>query len=383
MAQEKRERDLPIILAIVAISFLQGLQYSVSPVLGKIHENYPQMAVSTVQMLITVPAIPAMVVSLLSGKLVTKVSKKKLLLLAALLSGISGIVPYFAESFTVLFGSRILYGVGLGFASALNSAVVADFFTGEKRVKVMGVQAASIGAGMVFITTAAGLLGAADFRNSYWINLIGFLSFAVIAILLPDTGRARETEENQIRLNRTVFTICLFGFLEFLFLITFTTNIAMHLSGSLKGSAKAAGYLTGIFSAAQIIIGLLLGNVTKLCRKMTLPAAMLSFCAGEVLLVAFPQYFAALAVGAMLCGFSQGIFIQTAYVEVAGAVNSVSVTMASACFASATCIGQMTSPFLINHAAELVLGNASTGSVYIIAVAGMLVAAVAMMFWKK
>ena len=150
MAQEKRERDLPIILAIVAISFLQRLQYSVSPVLGKIHENYPQMAVSTVQMLITVPAIPAMVVSLLSGKLVTKVSKKKLLLLAALLSGISGIVPYFAESFTVLFGSRILYGVGLGFASALNSAVVADFFTGEKRVKVMGVQAASIGAGMVF-----------------------------------------------------------------------------------------------------------------------------------------------------------------------------------------------------------------------------------------
>ena len=102
-----------------------------------------------------------------------------------------------------------------------------------------------------------------------------------------------------------------------------------------------------------------------------------------MLLVAFPQYFAALAVGAMLCGFSQGIFIPTAYVEVAGAVNSVSVTMASACFASATCIGQMTSPFLINHAAELVLGNASTGSVYIIAVAGMLVAAVAMMFWKK
>lgn len=383
MEQKKKRTDLSVILAIVAISFLQGLQYSVSPVLGKIHENYPQTAVSTVQMLITVPAIPAMIVSLLSGRLVTRVSKKKLLLSAALISGISGIVPYFIGSFSILFLSRFLYGIGLGFASALNSAVVADFFTGEKRVKVMGIQAASIGAGMVLITTAAGMLGTENFRNSYWINMIGFLSFAVLAVFLPDTGKATVTEENRIRLNRTVFMICLFGFLEFLFLITFTTNIAMHLTGDLKGSASTAGYLTGIFSAAQIVIGLLLGNVSKICKRMTLPAAMISFCLGGILLVAFPQYFPALAAGAVLCGFSQGIFIPTAYVEVAGAVNSVSVTMASACFASATCIGQMTSPFLMNHAAKLLFGNSGTGAVYRTAVIGMLVAAFAMTAWIR
>lgn len=49
-------KKIKIIISIAAISFIQGLQYCVSPVLGQIQEHYPDVNISLVQMLITAPA---------------------------------------------------------------------------------------------------------------------------------------------------------------------------------------------------------------------------------------------------------------------------------------------------------------------------------------
>ncbi len=76
---------------------------------------------------------------------------------ASLVAGITGFLPYLSDSFGLLFFSRTFYGVGLGLATALNTAVVAEFFEGDERVSVMGIQAASVGAGMVVVTTVGGM----------------------------------------------------------------------------------------------------------------------------------------------------------------------------------------------------------------------------------
>ena len=136
--------------------------------------------------------------------------------------------------------------------------------------------------------------------------------------------------------------------LEFLFLITFTTNIAMHLSGNLAGNTAVSGNLTGVFSGSQIVIGLILGMVTKITKKYTLPVAMLSFSIGGLLLILFPSNLIMLMAGAVFCGFSQGIFIPQAMVDVAGAVKPVATAMASACFTCAMCFGQVISPTVLN-----------------------------------
>lgn len=153
-----RGKKIKIIIAIAAISFIQGLQYCVSPVLGQIQEHYVNVDVSLIQMLITAPALMSMIVAILSGWLVIKISKKKLLIFGSLVAGVTGFLPFLSDSFGLLFFSRTFYGVGLGLATALNTAVVAEFFEGDERVSVMGIQAASVGAGMVVVTTVGGML---------------------------------------------------------------------------------------------------------------------------------------------------------------------------------------------------------------------------------
>ena len=112
-----KAKKTKIIITIICISFIQGLQFCVSPVLGMIQEHFPEVGVSFVQMLVTVPTFLSIVVAIVSGWLVVKVSKKKMLIFAGLTAGITGFLPFLADNFWLLFASRTLYGVALDFVS--------------------------------------------------------------------------------------------------------------------------------------------------------------------------------------------------------------------------------------------------------------------------
>lgn len=384
MSQERFSTgEYKVIAAVFAISFLQGLQFGVSPILGEIAKHYSSVNVSLVQMLITAPAIMAIPIALLSGVLVTKVRKKTLLLFAAVLAAVVGFLPFLADSFALLFFSRCVYGVSLGLAMSLNAVVVADFFEGAKRVKAMGIQAASVGLGMVVVTSIGGFLGRNGFRNAYWINLIAVACLAVLMIFLPDQDLVKAEGKGPAKLSKQVWLVALFAFLEFLFLITFSTNIAMHMKGALEGSTQAAGTVTGVFSAIQIIAGFILGNVTKRTGKFTLPFGMFLFVPGAVLLLLFPGNLAMLLLGAVFCGFSQGFFVPTSFVEAANASAPEATAMASAIVTSANCIGQLLSPVLLNTMAGSILGATTTDNVYKQAAVGMLIASILCAMWKK
>ncbi|MCD8153483.1 MAG: MFS transporter [Clostridiales bacterium] len=366
-----------IIFSIIAISFLQGLQFIVSPVLDQIAEHFPEVSVSLVQMLITAPTLLSMIIAVVSGWLVVKISKKKLLLIAALTAGITGFLPFLADSFWLLFVSRVLYGIALGLATTLNTAVVAEHFQGDERVTAMGIQSASVGAGMVVANVGGGYLGSFGFTATYFLSIIAFLSFGVLLVCLPDTGKVAVTKTEKIRLNYKVVLVSLMGFLEYIFLISFSTNIAMHISGSLAGNSVVSGGLTGIFSGSQIVIGLLLGYVTKITKKYTISAAMLSLALGCVLLVLFPSSLIMLSVAAVFCGFSQGILVPTAMVEVSNAVPPAATAMAAACFTCLSNLGQFISPTVLNGASRVIYGETTTTAVYTIAAVGITLSAAA------
>lgn len=380
MTKRKKHK---IVVVIICASFLQGLQFVLSPVLGQIAEHFSDIDMSLIQMVITVPAIVSVFVALLSGWLALKISKKKLLLFAAFLAGTAGLMPTVADSFWMLFFSRMVYGISLGLATTLNTAIVADFFDGDARTSMMGIQAASIGTGMVCITTLSGWIGKNNFENSYWINILGFVAFALILCCLPEKRPVNTEKKEEIRLCKDVSIASGFAFLEFFFLITFSTNIALHLGGTLTGDSTIAGNLIGIFSGIQIVAGLLLGRVTRYFGKYTMPAAMMSFSIGAVLLIVFPGNLPLLVISALFCGFSQGIFIPTGMVTVSNAVAPAAVTMASAVFTSAMSMGQFFSPIVLNMLSNKIFGDVTTGNVYKLAAAGMTASAVLSVWWKK
>lgn len=365
-----------IIISIICISFLQGLQFCVSPVLGQIADHFDTVNINYVQMLVTIPSFICVVIALASGKLVMVISKKKLLLFSSLIALLTGFLPLFVDSFAVLFASRAIYGIALGIAATLNTAVVAEFFEGDERVSVMGFQGASIGAGMVFITTLAGWIGKTDFRNVYYLHMIGLAAFILLFLFLPETGVVKAEKNEDIRMNKEVFILSAFCMIEFFFLITFNTNIAMHLSGELAGDTSVSGILTGVFSGVQIVAGLVLGYISKITKKLTMSCAMLCLAIGALLIYMAPSNIAILIVGAFFCGISQGIFIPTGMVAVSDVVAPAGAAMAAAWFTCGNCMGQTLSPIVLNRVSEIVFGQVTTSNIFLLSAIGIALAAV-------
>jgi len=362
-----KKNKLTIKIAIVFIALTQGLQHSISPVLADIREAYPSVGVSTVQTLITVPALMCVVIALASGRLVRKIPKKRILLFGMVILGVCGIIPFLRDSFALLFFSRALLGVGLGISTALNAAVIAEHFEGRERAAVMGLQGAGIGTGMLLCSLLGGLLGSIYYKYAYFLHGIGFVSLLVIWLFLPDRPIVPDEKAKKVRLNAAVVKVSLLTAYEFFFLFIFVTNIAMHLSGNLKGDSSVAGLLTGGFSGIQIVAGLLLGRISRLLQGYTLPVAMLSFAAGCGFLVGFPDVLPMLLLGAMFCGLSQGVFAPQATFEAVNAVEPLSAAMASACIAVAMSLPQFVTPYCVNSLAKLIFGEISTSNAYTIA----------------
>lgn len=367
----KSTNKVKLYLAIAAISLIQGLQIGMSPVIGAISEHYTNVDVSLVQMLITIPAFVSVFSSILVGVLVLKVSKKHLLLFSCALAAVAGLLPIAVDNFYLLFVMRAVYGISLGFSTALNTAVVSEFFEGDERVTAMGFQAATVGAGMMILSAVTGWLGKASFVHSYYVNIAALVSFILILFCLPDTGKAVESESEKVSLNKKVIPVYCFVFLEFFFLITFSTNIAMHIGGALAGNSSVSGVLTSVYAGSQIIVGLILGQITKLTGKLVLPTAMMCFAIGAMLLVVFPDNYMMLIIAALFCGFSQGIYCPSGFVEVSNAVPPVAVALASAGFNAAACAGQTLSPSLTNLMSKAFFGSATTEGVFLISAVGM------------
>lgn len=374
-----------VVATVFAIALINGLQHSLSPVLSSVHAYYPGVDVSLIQMLVTVPTLMAVVVALLTGWLALYISKKKIFLFAALVAGVTGLVPLLSDSFWTLFFFRALYGVALGIVVSLVTALVADFFDGEERVQVMGVQGASVGAGMVLVTTLAGIVGRTDFHNTYYLSILGFVAFFAILLLLPEVPvkRAEGGEKKRIRLNAEVWRMAAFLFAEGFFIIVYTTNLSMHLAGALKGDTAVAGMITGVFSAAQILMGVLLGRISRITGRYTLPVAMFALAAGYLLLVFFPGNLPILLVSAVFCGYSQSVYCAKAMAEVTTVVDQDSTPMASSLMTCALCLSQFVSPVVIGGVSRIFFGEVTTTGAYLLGSIGIFCVGLLAVLWKR
>lgn len=364
--------------AVVMISLSQGLQYTVAPVLNQVQQYYADVPASLVQLLVTAPALASMVMALISGWLVTKISKKRLILAGCFLMGATGLLPALCDRFTLLLLSRLLMGVGMGLLMSLSTAVIAEQFEGAERTSAMGLQGASAGAGVLLASGLAGLVGRTDFHCIYMIHLQAFVSMAGLAFCLPETGVTCLQADEALRINGRVLRLCALTFLEAVLLSAFTTNIALHLAGQASVVTARAGRLTAVFSLTQILAGMMLGAISTRTKELTLPLSVGLCAAGGYLLTRSADRMPLLILGAVLFGLSQGFFIPRAMFEASEMVSAASVALASACLTLSINIGQFISPSVLNALAAALDNQSSTQGVFkIVAMVGMVTAAAA------
>lgn len=120
--------------------------------------------------------------SLLTGVFSSHVSRKKLIHAGIVLYIIGGFGGGLANSIPFLLTMRAVLGIGVGILMPLSTGIIADFYTGDEKMKTMGFSSAATNLGAIITTLLAGILASYHWRASFYIYLLGipvFLSFCL------------------------------------------------------------------------------------------------------------------------------------------------------------------------------------------------------------
>lgn len=368
----KTQSKKNIKISVFSIAFVLGLNLAgVAPILGLLDKAFKEEGSNAVQTLQTAPYFLLMIASIFVGWLVTKISKKKLVLGGFILIAFIGTSPLIVDNFSFMMVSRLLIGFGFGLVSPLNTAIISEFFEGKDRAALMGLHVTGMGVGSIFINIIGGMLGKFGYQRFFLVHLIALVAFIIVITQLPDTGTQVSNTTQKLKLSRMVFELSLTSFFHTLFITAYLTNIGTHILENLNGSSALTGIVAAVQGGFALMVGLNFSRISSLLKQNTLPFSIFIAAVGYLSLIVLPANIFGIMVGSACLGISLSCFMAQASYMISMSVPQIAITLANGVFAVVGGIGGLLSPIILNSISNNLFGNISTNKVFTICAIGM------------
>lgn len=262
-------------LAVLSVSIFVMGAMALSPALASIGAAFKEASPQTIMLLVTLPSITMVFGSLVFSKLSDYLSRKGLFSLGVVLFLIGGLTPYFMNDLTMILVMRAILGLGVGLLFPLSTVLITDFFEGNERGTVMGLQSVFMNIGGIVFPLLGGFLCATGWPNTFLSYLVGVVLFLFVYAYLPEPvkvvpgGEAQDSKKaplpGKVYFMETVYFI--YCVLYFAFFI----NIAIQVVGENLGNAASAGLAITIFTVGGLLTGLVFGKIAQRLKGMTMP----------------------------------------------------------------------------------------------------------------
>lgn len=165
----------------------------VLPLLLREFAGVPGAAV-LVPMALTIPALCVALFSPLAGWLSDKVGRKRLLIAALVGYASFGLLPLMLDDLRMILAARVALGVTEAIIMTVATALVGDYFTGERRERWVSIQIATASVSAIVLIAAGGALGEAlGSRGPFWLYLLALPVAAAAAMILFEPAKTAAT----------------------------------------------------------------------------------------------------------------------------------------------------------------------------------------------
>ncbi len=156
----------------------------VLPLLLREFAGVPGAAV-LVPMALTIPALCVALFSPVAGWLSDKLGRKRLLIAALVGYAGFGLLPLILDDLRMILAARVALGVTEAIIMTVATALVGDYFTGERRERWVSIQIATASVSAIVLIAAGGALGEAlGSRGPFWLYLLALPVAAAAAMIL-------------------------------------------------------------------------------------------------------------------------------------------------------------------------------------------------------
>lgn len=351
-------------IAILSISLLIIMSSAaVSPALTFIGDYFNESSELMIKMVIALPAIFIIPFTLITGRLVFYVKKKHLLYAGLTLYIIGGLGGALQNNIYMLLACRALMGIGIGVLIPLTRGIIADFFTGDERVKMMGYSSAFNNLGGIIATVLAGVLTVYGWRYPFLVYILAVVVLLLVLFYLPEQDIPPKAT-HKIHINKEVWKL---GITHYMMIITFyavPSGLGYFVSSNDLGSGFATGLLISIVTLCSFFLGLVFHPIRTFLKDKTILFGMFVLTLG-MLGIGLSNTLLEVSLSLVFVGFGLGIMPPMIYLQTSLVSSKNDVTLSLAIVSIFSFLGQFSSP-IINNLIQRIFNYHSAGSPFVI-----------------
>lgn len=344
-----------------------------------------------IRFVLTLPAVFIAVSASVVGYLVDRIGRLKILIFSLMLTGLAGTSGYFATSMYVILVGRALLGIAAAGIMTSGTTLIADYYQGEERGKLLGLQAGLMGFADTVMLMVVGFLADSQWNTPFLVNLSALAIIPFVFIYLREPQRAARCQDDHppvgepgacageavVRATAAVepvasttavpvklltFIYMLIIFVQINFYIV-PLYLPFYLGDLIGASAAQSGIAISFMSLSYALSSIFLGKaMTRQDRITVMISAFLLLAAGYSI-ISLGAASILLYIGLVIAGAGLGILIPSLYVWLANGVPMVYRGRALGGFTTAMFLGQ----FLSSILSQPVINAFSIGQTMLIA----------------
>jgi MFS family permease len=200
-----------------------------------------------VKLVLTIPALMIAVISPITGHMIDRHGRLKILWFSLFLYAVSGTAGYFLDSIYIILLSRAVLGISVGMSMTIVITLIADYFEGTERQKFVGLQIAFMSLGGILFIGLGGILADLGWRYPFLIYLFSLFVLPLSMLFLhePVLEEKRHQLPHQIKAPAIIWLLFVNTMLMWIIFFLIPVQIPFHLKAlgieknSLAGAAIA------------------------------------------------------------------------------------------------------------------------------------------------
>ncbi len=184
-------RDSRAVALLMAATLTVMANATISPALPglrKLFADAPHAALLT-PLLITAPSLSVALLAPLAGLAVDRIGRRIPLLAGIILFAIAGSAGLYLPTLSTIFMSRIVLGVAVAFIMTAQTALIGDYFSGEARNALTGLQISARNFGGLIFILLAGLVAIVSPRSAFGVYGLALLVLPIAWMVIKEPQR--------------------------------------------------------------------------------------------------------------------------------------------------------------------------------------------------
>jgi MFS family permease len=244
-----------------------------------------------------------------SGRLASRVGRKRLILVALLLYALAATAPLYLNDIYAIIATRLIVGVAEATLMTVSTMLIGDYFTGSKRDRYLSMQVIYTSVSAVLFLIAGGILGQAGWRVPFATYFISLLLLPLALTLLWEPRAPVQIETGSAApCWRIILPICAVTFLAggCMNIASVELSYVMEAVGATSSAMKGLG--AAVNSAGIAIGGAIMAHRGNATRPLQVATAFAVGAMGFVIIFAAPSL-TGVMIGAGLVGLSSGFYL--------------------------------------------------------------------------